>query len=359
MFYFVFIFIPSSKSLKKACSSPLFSIQSRSFSLFRSNFQLPGQQIQTPTNLWISLLPVNPIPSYPWILLTTISSVTTTTLSQTTLLRTESVSNFSQMLCQWFSQHTISYHSLHKSNEWLPIIETSSKLIHTYSRIHWCRANCRSPAYSPELSYLNSILLQLKRVTLSSSTMTCSMLFPLLKIFPSFRLSKFYIYLSFKFKPYLLWSIFTACVPDEDGIPLGDAIVASLHHFIPALTTSHFNCLLTCTVLPTGLSSLKKQLVTHLCILSSYHPTATRQSNYIRMFQEMYLYPNITWPILSEQRRLWSLDHFAPTAIPSQNQNHVKIYYFINPSEIFRAWKKSSLCRAQEKSSLYLKIVKW
>lgn len=49
----------------------------------------------------------------------------------------------------------------------------SSKLIHTYSRIHWCRANCRSPAYSPELSYLNSILLQLKRVTLSSSTMTC------------------------------------------------------------------------------------------------------------------------------------------------------------------------------------------
>lgn len=145
----------------------------------------------------------------------------------------------------------------------------------------------------------------------------------------------------------------------QGSIPLGDAIVASLHHFIPALTTSHYNCLLTCTVLPTGLSSLKKQLVTHLCILSSYHPTATRQSNYIRMFQEMYLYPNITWPILSEQRRLWSLDHFAPTAIPSQNQNHVKIYYFINPSEIFRAWKKSSLCRAQEKSSLYLKIVKW
>ena len=83
-----FLFFPSlspaqGPSQKKACSSPLFSTQSASFSLFRANFQLLGEQIQTPTNLSMSLPPVNPMPTYPWILLTIISSVTMAALSQT------------------------------------------------------------------------------------------------------------------------------------------------------------------------------------------------------------------------------------------------------------------------------------
>lgn len=81
-----FLFFPSLSPAQGPSQklAPLLSFpQSASFSLFRANFQLLFEQIQTPTDLSMSLPPVNPMSTYLWILLTIISSVTMAALSQT------------------------------------------------------------------------------------------------------------------------------------------------------------------------------------------------------------------------------------------------------------------------------------